>query len=88
MKFEEFYRVHTLEVFKFHDYFHDLFKFSMTFGLAVTFENFQNVPCFRIYFLTLNSSTDTNSSVYQNGCRSPSLITPLDLKLSLLCHLQ
>ena len=34
---------YSFEVNKFHDFFHDLFKFSMSFGLAVTFENFQNV---------------------------------------------
>ena len=37
----------------FHDFFHDLFKFSTTLGLTVTFESFQNFPCFSI-FLKLN----------------------------------
>ena len=41
---------YSFEVNKFHDFFHDLFKFSMSFGLAVTFENFQNVPYFSIFF--------------------------------------
>ena len=58
----------------FHDYFHDPLEFSMAFSLAVTFENFQNFPCFSIYFLTLNSSTDTNSSVHQNVCHSHCLV--------------
>ena len=31
------------------------------------------------YFLTLNSSTDTNSGVHQNACRLRSFITPLYL---------
>ena len=48
------YRAHTYysELFKFHDFFHDLFKFSMTvyIGLAVTFQNFQNFPCSRVFF--------------------------------------
>ena len=34
----------------FHDFFLDLFKFSITLGSAVTFENFQNFPCFRVLF--------------------------------------
>ena len=34
----------------FHDFFHDLFKFSMTLGLAVTFKKFQNLPCFKVFF--------------------------------------
>ena len=29
---------YSFELFKFHDFFHDLFKFSKTLGLAVTFE--------------------------------------------------
>ena len=41
---------YSFELFKFHDFFHDLFKFSITLGLAVTFENFQNFPCFRVFF--------------------------------------
>ena len=40
------------------------------------------------YFLTLNSSTDTNSGVHQNVCLSRCLITPLYLTLTLLSHLQ
>ena len=36
----------------FHDYFrHNLFKFSITFGLAVTFENFQIFLVLVIFFL-------------------------------------
>ena len=35
----------------FHDFFHDIFKFSTTLGLDVIFENFQNFTCFSIYFL-------------------------------------
>ena len=32
----------------FQSFFHDIFQFFMTLGLAVTFENFQNYPCFRV----------------------------------------
>ena len=34
----------------FHDFFHDLFKFSNTFGFAVSFKNFKNFPWFRVFF--------------------------------------
>ena len=34
----------------FHNFFKDLFKFSVTLGLAVTFGNFQNLPSFRVFF--------------------------------------
>ena len=40
---------YSFELFKFHDFFHDLFKFSKTLGLAVTFKNFKNFPCFRVF---------------------------------------
>ena len=29
---------------------HDLFKFSMTFGLVVTFKNFENFPSLGVFF--------------------------------------
>ena len=32
----------------FQSFFHDIFQFFMTLGLSVTFENFQNYPCFRV----------------------------------------
>ena len=54
--------------------FHDLFYFSMTLGLAVTFKYFQ-------------SSTKTNSGIHQNACGSRCSIAPLYLKLSLPCQL-
>ena len=38
--------LYSFELFKFHDFFHDLFKFSKTLGLIVTIKNFQNFPCF------------------------------------------
>ena len=83
-------RVHTLLsssnfMMTFHDYSHDHYNFSMTLGLAVTFENFKNFPYFSIFIFTLNSSTDTNSDVHQNACYLHCLISPLDLKLFLLC---
>ena len=65
------------------DFFHDLFKFFMTLGLAATFKSFQTFPCCKV-FLTFNSSTDTNSGVHKNACRSRYLITPLCLTLPLL----
>ena len=34
----------------FHDFFHDLFKFSKTLGLAVSFKNFKKFPCFRVFY--------------------------------------
>ena len=39
----------SLNSMTFHDIFHHLFKFSNTLGLAVTFTNFKNVPCFRVF---------------------------------------
>ena len=66
----------------FHDFFHDIFKFSRTLGLAVCFKTSKTFP-FLDYFLTLNSSTDTNSGVYQNACRLRCLMTHLYLTLSL-----
>ena len=59
-----------------HDFFHDLFKFSKTLGLAVSFKN-SNPKLVLERFLTLNSSTDTNSGVHQNAYRLRCLITPL-----------
>ena len=41
---------YSFERFKFRGFFHDLFKFSIIIGLAVTFKNFQNFPCFRVFF--------------------------------------
>ena len=49
-----FFRDHTLlsssNSITFYDFFHDLFKFSMTLGLVVIFKNLQNFPCFSIFF--------------------------------------
>ena len=52
----------------FQDFFNDLFKFSMTLGLAVMFENFQNSPCFSIFFDLKQLITETNSVIHQNAC--------------------
>ena len=70
-----------------HYYFHDLFKFSKTLGLAVTLKNFKTFLCFKV-FLDFIESTDTNSGVHQNACRLPCLLAVLYLRLSLPCHLQ
>ena len=70
-------------------FFHVLFKFSKTFSLAVTLKSFKNVSQVVLRYLwTLDSSTNTNSGVYQNVCRLRWLITPFYLTLSLPCHLQ
>ena len=53
----------------------------------VTFHDFFHDHKFRV-FLTLFSSTDTNSSVQQNACHSCCLLTSLYCTLSLLWHLQ
>ena len=78
-----FNRIHILlsssNPMTFYDFFHDLFKFSMTLGLAVTFKKLFVV--FE-YFLTFNSSTDTNSGVHKNACCSHCLIPTLYLTLS------
>ena len=55
---------------------HDFFKFSKTLGLAVSFKN-SNPKLVLERFLTLNSSTDTNSGLHQDACRLRCLITPL-----------
>ena len=67
--------------------FHDIFKFSRTLGLAVHFKTSKTFP-FLDYFLTLNSSTDANSGVYQNACHLRCLMTHLYLTLSLPSHPQ
>ena len=77
---------YSFKPFKFHDFldfFHDLSKFYVTFGLAVTFKAFQTFSRFGV-FLTFNSSKDTNSGVHKNACRSHCFITPLYLTLHLL----
>ena len=77
---------YSFKPFKFHDFldfFHDLSKFYVTFGLAVTFKAFKTFPCFGV-FLTFNSSKDTNSGVHKNACRSRCFITPPYLTLHLL----
>ena len=54
----------------------------MTLGLAVIFKNFENFTCFSLFF-TLNSSTETNSGIHQNVCRSRCLFIPLYLTIVL-----
>ena len=41
---------YSFQLFKFHDFFHDLFKFSKTLGLAVSLKKFTNFPCCRVFF--------------------------------------
>ena len=78
---------YSFELFRFHDFFHDLFKFFKTLGLAFTFKNFRTLLILG-YFWSLHSSTDTNSGVHQNACRSRSSIASLYLTLSLPFHRQ
>ena len=40
----------SVELFKFHDFFHDLFKFSKALGLAVSLKHFKTFPCCRVFF--------------------------------------
>ena len=69
----------------FHDFFHDLLKLSETLGLAGTLKNVW-IFLFLGYFCTLNSSTDTNSGVHQNACRSRCSITSPYPTLSLAIY--
>ena len=41
---------YSFELFKFRDFFHDLFKFSKTLGLVVTFKNVHNFRCLGLFF--------------------------------------
>ena len=54
LKWECFNRVRARLSFSksmtFHKFFRDLFTFSMTLSLAVTFKNVQNFPCFKVFF--------------------------------------
>ena len=68
--------LYPFELFKFHAFFHALFKFSKTLGSAVSFKILKTFLVLG-YFLTLNNSTDTNSGANQNVCSLRCLITPL-----------
>ena len=46
----------------FHDFFHDICQFSMILGLVVAFDNFQNYPCFSLFFIS-NSVQKTQTPV-------------------------
>ena len=88
------FRVRTLLSYSisttFQDFFHDLFTFYRTLGVAVSFKNSRNFLVLE-YFLTLNSSTDTNSGIHQKCvcfALSTCIVTPLYLTLSLPCHLR
>ena len=59
---EEYDRVRTLFNFSHSMTLHDLFKFSMTLGLAFTFKYLQNFTCSRV-----ERDKDTNSGVRQNA---------------------
>ena len=41
---------YSFELFKFRDFFHDLFQFSKTLGLVVTFKNVHNFRCLGLFF--------------------------------------
>ena len=52
--------------------------FSMTLGLAVTFQNFKTLLVLAYFFYVSETvSTETNSGIHQSACRSCGLITPL-----------
>ena len=63
---------YSFQLFTFHNFpwlSHDLLQFSMTFGLAFTFKNFQTYPCFKAF--EPNSIQQTqNAGVHQNMCCS------------------
>ena len=61
---------YSFEFFKFHDFFHDLWFIS---------SNFFKTLLALAHLLTLNNSTETNSGIHQNACRSRCLISPLYL---------
>ena len=74
---------YSFKFFEFHDFFHDL-----RFTYICHFRKFSTLYLFQhIFFTGLNSSTETNSGIHQNTCRSLCLIIPLCPTLSLLCHL-
>ena len=41
---------YSFELFKFHDFFQEIFKLSKTLGIAISFKQFTNFPCFRGIF--------------------------------------
>ena len=51
----------------------------MSLGLAISFENFQNFTCFRIFCFTLNSSTETNWYPSKSKCVPFALFNYLSL---------
>ena len=58
----------------FHDFFHDLFKFSMTLGLVITFKNFNNFPSLGVFFDFKQFNRHKLTGVHQNTCRLCCLI--------------
>ena len=70
--------LYSFELLKFHDFFHDLWKYSKTLALKTFFV--------LEYFLTLNSSR--HKLRCPPKCMSIALITRLYFTLSLPCHLQ
>ena len=45
-------------------------NFSMTLGLAVTFQNFKTLLVLAYFFYVSETSTETNSGIHQSACRS------------------
>ena len=72
---------YSFEFFKFmtfHDFFHDLYKFSMTLGLAATLNNSQNFPFFRVFFaLTQYNKQTLVSTKMRTICNVKSLVSML-----------
>ena len=69
---------YSFELFKFHDFFHDLR------GLAVTFQNFQNLSLFQGIFGPNLVQLDINSGVHQSDIKCVAFLL---LNFSLLFHI-
>ena len=71
----------------FHDFFHDLYEFSMTLGFVIAFTHFHRFPSLGVFF-------DFKKFRHKLWCPPKYVpfvlfnLTPLYLTLSLLCHLQ
>ena len=48
--FKPYQGSYSFELFKFHDFLHDLFKFSRLWVQLSVFKNSKTFPCFRVYF--------------------------------------
>ena len=67
--------LHSFEFFKFHDFLHDLFKFSKTLGLAVSFKNSNTFLVLEYFWPLTVQQTQTLAST-KNVYRLHRLVTP------------